>query len=536
MHERNIYKTPPDFKKLSEKYECFARFVRISSDGRGHINFKDPEALRELTYTLLKEDFGIVLEIPLDRLIPTLSLRLNYIHWIEDLLSIDKTIKSRGVENECVLVRGFDIGCGASCIYPILGVKINDWKFTATEIDEQSFDYAANNINKNNMNKRILLRRGKKESILKELMGRDESYDFCMCNPPFFADREEACGDISRSDRRPLPVSLSTATENESITDGGEVAFVKKLVDESLHLKDRIRWYTSMLGKKKTLKTLKRYLNNHQVPCISSTTFQQGRTTRWAICWSFCTEAKLNKELSALSMPKSNINIAPFCFMVQKAELEKFMQAALLDTDEDIAATKIVFREIKKYLNDLEICFQEAPVFGSVGSFEFTLLGEAFKNTWIHQRRQKRFLKKMKSESSQTTETKIEQGEQLAINVKTSDFPQVHTLPAFESARQISNAEKDKTEVVFQTSEVGMAEHVDMSNICSYSREDVSDLSQSSTERLLQGNVLGCDRKRKHDESRMIFREISWSLESQLTLLGKDFVRMAWAGAKLSVN
>ncbi len=105
MHERNIYKQPPDFKQLSEKYETFKKYVRISAGGRGHLDFRDPEAVRELTYTLLKEDFKLKLEIPLDRLIPTLSLRLNYIHWIEDLLNVTKGTKDPESD-----IWGFDIG------------------------------------------------------------------------------------------------------------------------------------------------------------------------------------------------------------------------------------------------------------------------------------------------------------------------------------------------------------------------------------------------------------------------------------------
>ena len=55
--------------------------------------------MRALTCTLLKEDFGLTIEIPLERLIPTVPLRLNYIHWVEDLIDGQKQPR-----------RGIDIG------------------------------------------------------------------------------------------------------------------------------------------------------------------------------------------------------------------------------------------------------------------------------------------------------------------------------------------------------------------------------------------------------------------------------------------
>jgi hypothetical protein len=65
------------------------------------LDFKDKASLRVLTTTLLEEDFGLKVEIPLDRLIPTLPLRLNYLLWIEDLLEIAKITSN---------VNGIDIG------------------------------------------------------------------------------------------------------------------------------------------------------------------------------------------------------------------------------------------------------------------------------------------------------------------------------------------------------------------------------------------------------------------------------------------
>ena len=50
------------------------------------LDFSDPPALRELTCAVLERDFGLKVEIPLDKLIPAVPQRLNYIHWIEDLL------------------------------------------------------------------------------------------------------------------------------------------------------------------------------------------------------------------------------------------------------------------------------------------------------------------------------------------------------------------------------------------------------------------------------------------------------------------
>ncbi len=88
MHPRNkYYKNPADFGKLGEIYPEFHKYLLPTSSGYT-INFKDPKALRELTISLLHHDFGLKVELPLDRLIPTVTLRLNYIHWIEDLLQM----------------------------------------------------------------------------------------------------------------------------------------------------------------------------------------------------------------------------------------------------------------------------------------------------------------------------------------------------------------------------------------------------------------------------------------------------------------
>ena len=80
-------------------------------------------------------------------------------------------------------------------------------------------------------------------STLHDILSENsECYDFCMCNPPFYGSNFEAWGMLtSRSDHRPEPCSVSTASPVESIVLGGEVQFVKQMINDSILLKERIR-------------------------------------------------------------------------------------------------------------------------------------------------------------------------------------------------------------------------------------------------------------------------------------------------------
>ncbi len=65
------------------------------------------------------------------------------------------------------------------------------------------------------------------------------------------------------------------------------MAFVSAMIKDSISLGHRIGFYTSMVGKKKSLKPLIKLLKELKVPHVFSTDFVQGDTTRWGIAWSF---------------------------------------------------------------------------------------------------------------------------------------------------------------------------------------------------------------------------------------------------------
>lgn len=103
--------------------------------------------IRAVTAALLKEDFDIDIDIPDDRICPAVPNRLNYLCWLSEL--IDNFCGSGALTSDAVSV--MDVGVGACGVYPFLGHKKFGWKFVGTEIDPSSFEYATNNVAKNDL-------------------------------------------------------------------------------------------------------------------------------------------------------------------------------------------------------------------------------------------------------------------------------------------------------------------------------------------------------------------------------------------------
>lgn len=377
MHPRNVYKNrKPDFNALSVKFDYFREKVTVNDSGKVILDFKDPSALRALTQALLEADFGLVVTMPLDRLIPTVPQRLNYILWLEDIV---------GKENGA---KGIDIGTGASCIYPLLGCRVNQWRFVASEIDDQNIYFANKNIASNKMEENIKVKKVTDDILLIGLIDEEDTYDFCMCNPPFYSDHLEAQGiTSSRNDNRSESSSVSTASEAESIAWGGEVRFVTQMIDESLVLKTKVRVYTSLLGKKNSLAMLKDVLQQKQVPKFGSTEFCQGRTMRWGIAWTFDPTVEFPK-----SSFKEQKNVKP------PLTLEIPRSSASLVGDYTVQAyTWFIIRQ----LEELKIHFFTKHS----GKFYTCFIIQAKENTWSHQRQKRRRENRQKPEVADQHQT-----------------------------------------------------------------------------------------------------------------------------------
>lgn len=99
MHPRNpFFLKKPNFKALAAKYEQFKEHCDVDDKGNVHLDLKKPESLRALSWVLVKEEFDLDVEMPLDRLIPAIPQRLNYILWLEDVLGVTHHGHSRGID------------------------------------------------------------------------------------------------------------------------------------------------------------------------------------------------------------------------------------------------------------------------------------------------------------------------------------------------------------------------------------------------------------------------------------------------------
>ncbi|KAL2002202.1 hypothetical protein VTN02DRAFT_425 [Thermoascus thermophilus] len=281
---RNIYKEEVDFTALALQSPDFAKYVKQN----GQLDFSNPSAVRQLTISLLQRDFRLKVDLPEDRLCPPVPNRLNYILWLQDLIDTTGNNYSDQYDPNRDVV-GLDIGTGCCCIYPLLGCASRPrWKFVATDIDDKNIQFAQNNVSKNGLESRISVIKTEPSAPLIPLDTRIslERLDFTMCNPPFYESQEEMVASAEAKARPPF--SACTGAEVEMVTSGGEIAFVSRMIEESLQLRNRVQWYTSMLGKLSSVsviveKLIERKNNNYAV-----TEFVQGtKTRRWAVAWSW---------------------------------------------------------------------------------------------------------------------------------------------------------------------------------------------------------------------------------------------------------
>jgi 23S rRNA (adenine1618-N6)-methyltransferase len=114
----------------------------------------------------------------------------------------------------------------------------------------------------------------------------EEGLDFVMCNPPFYSSEEDMAAAYEL--KTLSPSAICTGSTNEMICAGGDIGFVERILEESLKLRGRVRWYSSMLGRLASLQMFVAKLKENGITNYAVTNLKAGRKTRrWAVAWSF---------------------------------------------------------------------------------------------------------------------------------------------------------------------------------------------------------------------------------------------------------
>lgn len=287
LHPRNRHRSRYDLVALTRDCPALAGFIIQSPRGEDTIDFANPQAVKTLNQALLAHFYGVAQwDIPDGFLCPPVPGRADYVHHLADLLAEN---------HQGAVPRGasvLDIGVGANCIYPLIGHHDYGWRFTGSEVNAEALKSANAIIDANRLQARIRLRRQKTPgAIFTGIIHKNEQYDATMCNPPF---HDSAAGAQAGNERKRRNLGLEDkpqlnfgGQQDELWCEGGEVAFITRMIDESKAFARQVMWFTSLVSRGDNLPALYRALEQAGAVQVVKKEMSQGQKQSRFIAWTF---------------------------------------------------------------------------------------------------------------------------------------------------------------------------------------------------------------------------------------------------------
>ena len=283
LHSRNRFRTRYDFTQLSAQSPALMAFVRTNAYGDDSIDYADPLAVKALNQALLKHAYGVQYwDIPPGYLCPPIPGRSDYLHHMADLIP----------QHQGPQVHVLDIGTGANCIYPLIGTSEYGWSFVGSEIDPLALRWAQQIIASNTSVAGLIECRQQKSArqCFHGIIQPAERFHLTMCNPPFHASAAEATAGTQRKLRN-LSVKKQAlnfgGNPGELWCEGGELAFIRRMIDESVAFADRCGWFTTLVSKSEHLPRLTKSLRQVKADEMRIIDMAQGQKKSRILAWRF---------------------------------------------------------------------------------------------------------------------------------------------------------------------------------------------------------------------------------------------------------
>jgi 23S rRNA (adenine1618-N6)-methyltransferase len=295
LHPRNAHRQGYDFKQLIKAVPELRPFVNLNEHGIESINFSDADAVKMLNKALLKQFYGVNdWDIPEGFLCPPIPGRADYIYYVADLLGeTDNGNIPTGNK-----IKILDIGTGANCIYPVIGSSVYGWDFVGTDIDPIAITSAKKILaaNKQLKGRTALRQQTNKRDIFKGIIVDDEGFDVTICNPPFHSSLQEAqLASINKWNKLKMGTNPSLnfgGQKKELWYHGGEAAFIKLMIEQSVEYAKQCLWFTTLVSKKDTLPGVHRALAKIKATEVRTISMSQGQKVSRMVAWTFLDEAE----------------------------------------------------------------------------------------------------------------------------------------------------------------------------------------------------------------------------------------------------
>lgn len=298
LHTRNLHRNSYNFDELISCVPELKHYVFKNSYGNLTINFSIPKAVKLLNKALLQHFYNIKnWDIPDENLCPPIPGRADYIHYIADLLAGNSKEIPSGSS-----VKGLDIGTGANLVYPLIAHQSYGWEMIGTDISQKSLDNAQKILDENSDFSENIQLKFQPESnfIFKNILNSTDKFTFSMCNPPFHDSEESALkGNLRKTknlknSKVQKPNLNFSGQQAELWCEGGEIAFISKMIEESVLYSSQILWFTTLVSKKENLFKLNSLLKKVAALEVQIIDMEQGQKISRILAWTFVPKNRRN--------------------------------------------------------------------------------------------------------------------------------------------------------------------------------------------------------------------------------------------------
>ena len=296
LHPRNRYQGQYNLAALCQRVPALKKWIRITPSGEDSLDFSAPEAVRLLNQALLQDYYQLNWQLDEGFLSPAVPGRADVIHYLADLLAIDNHGQ---IPQE---INALDIGCGANCIYPLIGYAEYGWRFTGSDISTAAIKSAQAIINSNQGLSRSIRVRHQADAnkLFNKIIHKNEYYHVTLCNPPFHASLDAATTGTVRKNRN---LNLKNETtlnfsgqEHELCSPGGELGFVSRMITESEQFSEQVGWFSCLISRQRNLPQLAQLLRKQPIEQQQVLAMGQGNKQSRLLVWSYQTQRRRAKN------------------------------------------------------------------------------------------------------------------------------------------------------------------------------------------------------------------------------------------------